>query len=68
VLLVNRTGLSWGLFFVGWGAAWAAGEVWFGKHLIGHSDAKAIVLGVASGMAFPWIGVAFATLFQMLRP
>jgi hypothetical protein len=68
VLLVDRIGLSWGLFFVGWGAAWVLGEKLFGARLIGHSDMKAVALAVATGLAFPWVGVAFAVLFQLMRP
>jgi hypothetical protein len=67
-LLVNRTGLSLGLFLVGWAAAWVLGEKLFGARLIGHSDARAVALAVASGLAFPWVGVAFASLFELLRP
>lgn len=68
VLLVNRSALSLGLFLVGWGAAWALGEKLFGHRLIHHSDARAIALAVASGLAFPWLGVAFAWGFHALRP
>lgn len=68
VLLVNRTDLSWPMFFIGWAAAWAAGEMLFGKRLIGVSDAQSIALAVISGAAFPSIGVAFAWALQLLRP
>lgn len=68
VLATSRAGLSWGLFFIGWAAAWALGERLFGARLIGRADAKAIALGVVSGAAFPWVGVAFAALIQLLRP
>jgi hypothetical protein len=68
VLLVNRTELSWGLFLVGWAIAWTIGEKWFGARLIGVADLKAMILALASGFAFPWFGVAFAALFDMLRP
>ena len=68
VLLMNRTGLSWGLFAVGWAGAWMIGEKWFGARLIGVADTKAIALAVVSGLAFPWAGVGFAALFEMLRP
>jgi hypothetical protein len=68
VLLVNRAGLSWGLFLVGWAAAWALGERLIGARLIGHADMKAIALGVVSGLAFPWAGVLFAWLVQLARP
>ncbi len=59
--------LSSGLFAIGTAAAWAAGEAWFGKRLTFTSDAKAVTLAVASGLAFPWIGFAFAALMQMMR-
>jgi hypothetical protein len=68
VLLMNRSDLSWGLFLVGWAAAWAGGEAWFGKRLVGTSDAKAITLAVASGFAFPWVGVLLAWGVEQLRP
>ena len=67
-LLVSRTGLSLGLFLVGGAAAWVLGEKLFGHRLIHHSDAKAVALAVASGLAFPWVGVAFAWMFELLRP
>lgn len=67
-LLVQRAHLSWGLFFIGWAAAWAIGEKLFGARLIGHADASAIALGVVSGAAFPWVGAAFAALLQLARP
>jgi hypothetical protein len=51
-----------GVFLAGWLLAWIAGEMVFGKRLIGVSDARAIALGVASGVAFPWLGFALAAL------
>ena len=51
-----------GIFAVGWLLAWIAGEMLFGKRLIGQSDAKAIALAVVSGIAFPWVGFALAAL------
>jgi hypothetical protein len=68
VLVVERAGLTWGLFFVGWAAAWALGEKLIGARLIGHADMKAIALGVVSGFVFPWAGVLFAWLVQLARP
>lgn len=62
-----RLDYSSGLFAIGAAAAWAAGEAWFGKRLVHTSDGKAIMLAVASGLAFPWIGFAFAALMQMMR-
>jgi hypothetical protein len=53
---------------VGWAIAWTIGEKWFGARLIGVADLKAMILALASGFAFPWCGVAFAALFEMLRP
>lgn len=67
-LFIRRTELSLGLFLVGAAGAWVLGEMMFGKRLIGHSDAKAIALAVASGLAFPWCGIAFAYLFELMRP
>jgi hypothetical protein len=68
VLVMNRTELSWGLFFVGWGIAWAIGEKWFGARLIGAEDLKTMTLALGSGFAFPWFGIVFAALFEMIRP
>jgi hypothetical protein len=65
-LVTRRLDLSLGLFAIGTAAAWAAGEAWFGKRLTFTSDAKAVMLAVASGLAFPWIGFAFAALMQMM--
>jgi hypothetical protein len=68
VWFVQRSDLSWALMLVGFAAAWAAGEWLIGKRLIGASDTKAIALAVVSGLAFPWVGVAFTALVQALRP
>ncbi len=65
---VYKLQLGYGLFLVGWGGAWALGEVLFAKRLIGKDDAGAIALGVATGLAFPWLGFALAALAQALRP
>jgi hypothetical protein len=65
-LVTRRMDLSLGLFAIGTAAAWAAGEAWFGTRLTFTSDAKAVMLAVASGLAFPWIGFAFAALMQMM--
>jgi hypothetical protein len=67
-LVVERTGLSWGLFVIGWAIAWAIGEKWFGARLIGVADLKAMTLALASGFTFPWAGVGFAALFELIRP
>jgi hypothetical protein len=63
-----RLQLGYGLFVVGWAAAWVLGEFLFGQRLIGKDDAGAIALGVASGLAFPWLGFALAALMNALRP
>ena len=60
--------LGLNVFAIGWVLAWAVGEVLIGKRLINRSDAGAIALGVASGIAFPWLGFALAALVQALRP
>lgn len=60
--------LGYGLFAVGWVGAWVAGEFLFGRRLIGKDDARAIVLAVVSGLAFPWLGFALAALITALRP
>jgi hypothetical protein len=65
--VTSKLNLSLGLFAIGGAAAWAAGEAWFGKRLMFASDAKALTLAVASGLAFPWIGFAFAALMEMMR-
>ena len=61
-------GLGLNIFAIGWIAAWVGGEFLIGKRLINRSDAGAIALGVASGIAFPWLGFALAALMQALRP
>lgn len=63
-----KLGLGLGLFVVGWAGAWVLGEFLFGRRLIGKDDAGAIALGVASGLAFPWLGFALAALMNALRP
>lgn len=68
VLLVNRSGLSWGLFLIGWAGAWALGEKLFGARITGVADRGAMVIALASGFVFPWVGVGFALLVEMLRP
>lgn len=68
VLVVNRTGLSWGLFFIGWAGAWALGEKLFGARITGTSDRNAMIIALVSGFAFPWAGAGFAALFEALRP
>lgn len=60
--------LGLGIFLVGWAAAWGLGEFVFGKHLINKTDARAIALGVVTGIAFPWAGFALAFLTNTLRP
>jgi hypothetical protein len=60
--------LGYGVFFVGWAAAWALGEWLIGPRLIGKDDARAIALAIVSGAAFPWLGFALAALSQTLRP
>ncbi len=59
--------MSLGLFAIGTGVAWVAGEALFGKRLIGASDMKAVALAVASGLAFPWIGLGLAAVVEMAR-
>jgi hypothetical protein len=68
VLLVYRTALSWGLFFIGWAAAWALGEKLFGARITGVADRNAMIMALVSGFVFPWVGVGFAALVQALRP
>jgi hypothetical protein len=68
VLVVNRTGTSWGLFFIGWAGAWALGEKLFGARITGTSDRNAMIIALVSGFVFPWAGVGFAALFEALRP
>lgn len=67
-LALERLNYGMGLFLVGWGAAWAIGEVLIGKMLIGKTDMKAIALGVVSGLIFPWVGVALCALVTIARP
>ena len=64
----HKLQLGYGSFLVGWAAAWALGEWLLGPRLIGKDDAGAIALGVASGLAFPWLGFALAALANVLRP
>jgi hypothetical protein len=60
--------LGYGVFFVGWAAAWALGEWFIGPRLINKDDVRAIALAIVSGLAFPWLGFALAALLQTLRP
>ncbi len=68
VLVVNRTELGWGLFFIGWAGAWALGEKLFGARITGTSDRTAMIIALVSGFVFPWVGVGFAALMEALRP
>ena len=60
--------LGYGVFLVGWAAAWALGEWLIGPRLINKDDTRAITLAIVSGAAFPWLGFALAALSQTLRP
>ena len=65
---VHKLQFGYGVFLVGWAAAWALGEWLIGPRLIGKDDARAIALSIVSGAAFPWLGFALAALSQTLRP
>jgi hypothetical protein len=65
---VYKLQFGYNVFFIGWALAWLIGEVLIGKHLIGREDARAIALGVGSGISFPWLGFALAALLVALRP
>jgi len=68
VHVVNQTGLSWGLFFIGWAAAWMIGEKLIGARITGVADRNAIIIALVSGFIFPWAGLGFAAMFEALRP
>lgn len=68
LLACERLELSYPIFIIGFLAAWAASEPFLAKRLTGRSDTAAIVIGVASGFSFPWIGVAAAWLLLAMRP
>jgi len=68
LLVTERMGLSYGIFFIGGAAAWVLSERYIGPRLIGRSDTKTLALAIASGFAFPWVGWLAALLLQLMRP
>jgi len=68
LLTTQRLGLSYRLVLLGFAAAWIASEFVLARRLTGRTDAASLALGVLSGFAFPWAGVALAYMLQALRP
>ena len=67
LLAVERMGLSYRLFFIGFAAAWVASEFYLGRRLTG-TDARSVAIGVLSGFSFPWAGWLLAWVLDTLRP
>jgi len=58
----------WGMA-LGWGVSWIGWEIFFGRTApAGRKDVAAISYGIFTGLAFPWVGVAFAAIVQAARP
>jgi len=68
LLATERMELSYRIFFIGFLIAWVASEFYLAPRLVGRSDRNAIIIGIASGFAFPWFGFAAAYLLNLARP
>ncbi|MBC7769805.1 MAG: hypothetical protein H7124_13570 [Phycisphaerales bacterium] len=58
--------LSYAIFIIFMLVAWVASERYLAPRLIG-ADARTLALAIASGFAFPWLGLAAAWGLQALR-
>ncbi len=67
LLACEKLELSYAIFVIGMLAAWVASERYLAPRLTG-ADGRTIALAVASGLAFPAVGIAAAWLLQALRP
>ena len=67
VLACERWDLGYRVMLISGAIAWVASERLLAPRLTG-SDAKTVALAVASGLAFPWIGVATALLLNAIKP
>ncbi len=67
LLAVEHMTLSYRIFFIGAAAAWVASEFYLARRLTG-SDTKSIIIGIASGISFPWVGWLLAFGLDALRP
>lgn len=66
-LALDKLGLSYRIFFIGFAAAWVASEFYLARRMTG-TDAKSVAIGVVSGFLFPWAGFLFAYGLNALRP
>ncbi|MFT3729079.1 MAG: hypothetical protein QM759_14745 [Terricaulis sp.] len=58
----------WGML-VGLIASWLGWELFFGKTApVTRSDIRAIAYGIFTGLCFPWIGIGFAAVMEVIRP
>jgi hypothetical protein len=67
LLAVVRMELSYGLFFIGFAAAWVGSEFYLARRLTG-ADAKSVIIAVLTGFLFPWAGWLLAFVLNALRP
>lgn len=67
VLACERWELGYRIMLIVGALAWVLSERFLAPRLIG-SGWRTIAAGVASGIAFPWVGVAAAVLLNALRP
>jgi hypothetical protein len=67
VLACEHWGLGYRIMLIVGALAWVLSERFLAPRLTG-SGWRTIAAGVASGTAFPWIGVAAAVLLNALRP
>ena len=68
-LAVDKLHLNFWAMALGLAASWMGWEFLFARSApSARTDIPALAYGIATGLAFPWIGVALAALLDYLRP
>ena len=68
-LAVDKLHLNFWAMALGLFASWIGWEFLFARSApSARTDIRALSYGLATGLAFPWIGVALAALLDYLRP
>ncbi len=68
-LTVDKLHLNFWAMMLGLAASWFGWEFLFARSAPStRTDIRAMAYGIATGFAFPWIGVALAALLNYLRP
>jgi hypothetical protein len=68
-LTVDRLHLNFWAMILGLFASWIAWEFLLARSApSARTDIRAMAYGIATGFAFPWLGVALAAVLNALRP